>query len=365
MKIAFVHDYLNQYGGAERVLQVLCSLFPRAPIYTTVYDPDATGGVFEGRTIRTSFLQNMPLVKRYHHAFSFLMPLAVEQFDPSAFDVVFSISSSFAKGVVTKPHTRHVCYCLTPPRFLWDDSHRFVNEFRYPSFVKKAIPPMLSYLRMWDSQAAKRVDEFVAISNFVKDRIKKYYGRTADVLYPPVNTARFAPAQKPGDYFLMVGRIVSYKKFDLAIRVFNALGLPLKIAGAGIEADRLKKLAGKNVEFLGLVQDDILAGLYAGAKALVFPQEEDFGIVPLEAMASGRPVIAFRGGGAVETVIPGTTGLFFEEQTERSLFQALGRFKEMEFDPRACRIQAEKFDISVFQKHILEILTPPSQPLPL
>lgn len=358
MKIAFVHDYLNQYGGAERVLQLLCSLFPRAPIYTTLYDKHATGGVFEGREIRTSFLQKMPGVKKYHHLFSFLMPLAVEQFDTSAFDVVLSVSSSFAKGIITKPNTRHICYCLTPPRFLWDDSQKYVNEFRLPSLLKAAAQPLISYLRIWDRQASLRPDEFVAISGFVRDRIKKYYGRQSPVLYPPVNTAKFAPvaADAIGDYFLMAGRLVSYKKFDLAVLVFNQLGWPLKIVGQGIELTRLQKMAGPNIEFLGLVDDARLADLYARCRALVFPQEEDFGIVPLEAMASGRPVIAYRGGGAVETVVDRVTGLFFDEQTEDSLSGALKRFDGMRFHPELCRAQAEKFDISVFKKKILEAL---------
>ncbi len=350
MKIALVHDYLNQYGGAERVLQVLCAMFPRAPIYTTVYDREATGGVFEGRVIRTSFLQNVPFVKRYHHAFSFLMPLAVEQFDTSAFDVVLSVSHSFAKGIITKPHTRHVCYCLTPPRYLWDDAHKYVQEFRFPSVLKKLVPPFLSYLRVWDREASLRPDRLIAISHFVRERVSKYYGRTADVIYPPIAVEKFHVSQETDDYFLMVGRLVSYKKFDMAIRAFNALRLPLKIVGDGIEQKHLRDIAEPNVEFLGLVDDQRLARLYARSRAVVFPQEEDFGLVPLEAMASGRPVIAYRGGGALETVLDGVTGLFFDEQTEESLAGALIRFRDEDFDPRVCRAHAEKFDVGMFRE---------------
>lgn len=356
MKIAFVHDYLNQYGGAERVLQVLCDMFPHAPIYTTLYDEKATRGVFANRVIRTSFLQHVPLARRYHHVFSLLMPLAVEQLDTSSFDVVLSVSSSFAKGIITNPSTRHICYCLTPPRYLWDDSHKYIQEFRYPGFVKKILPPFLSYLRIWDRQASLRPDEIIAISEFVQQRISKYYRRDSQILYPPVDTTRFTVSKDPGRYFLMVGRLVSYKKFDLAIRVFNRLGLPLKIAGTGIEHQRLAKLAGPNVELLGQVDDEHLAELYKNARAIVFPQEEDFGIVPLEAMASGRPVIAYRGGGALETVIDGTTGIFFNEQTEESLEAALARFEGMEFTADVCREQAEKFDVEVFRTKIQAVL---------
>lgn len=356
MKIAFVHDYLNQYGGAERVLEVMCSLFPHAPIYTTIYDEVATKGCFKDRVIRTSFLQRMPFAKRYHHAFSFLMPLAVEQLNTSDYDVVLSISSSFAKGIITKSHTRHFCYCLTPPRYLWDDSHRYVKEFEYPSIVKKILPPFLSYLRIWDHEASLRPDTMIGISDFVSERIKKYYGRSAPVLYPPVDVSKFYIADEVSDYYLMVGRLVTYKKFDLAIGAFNKLKLPLKVVGTGVDMTRLKKIAGPTVEFLGSVDDARLAELYARARALVFPQEEDFGIVPLEAMASGRPVIAYRGGGAIETVVEGQTGVFFDEQTPESLEAAVTKFNARQFAPAICRMRAEKFDVSVFKEKIINIL---------
>jgi glycosyltransferase involved in cell wall biosynthesis len=357
MRIAFVHEYLNQFGGAERVLQVLCAMFPEAPIYTLFYDSEATGGVFEGREIRTSFLQKAPFISRYHRFFPLLMPLAVEQFDFSDFDLVFSISSSFSKGIITGPKTRHICYCLTPSRFLWDDSQKFVEEFKYPGIIKKALPPLITYLRIWDREASHRVDDFIAISDFVRDRIKKYYLRDTEVIHPPVNVDRFRISDKVGDYFFMAGRLVSYKRFDLAVKVFNDLGWPLKIAGVGPEFNRLKKMAGKNIEFMGLISDEKLSDLYSSCRAFIFPQEEDFGITPLEAMASGRPVIAFRAGGVMETVKEGTTGLFFNEQTERSLKDALYRFKAMRFDPQACRSQAKVFDIEAFKEKIAKVIS--------
>lgn len=356
MRIALVHEYLNQFGGAERVLQVLCSMFPDAPIYTLFYDIEATGGVFESREIRTSFLQKAPFIKNYHRFFPLFMPLAIEQFDFSGFDVVLSISSSFAKGVITKPNTRHICYCLTPPRFLWDDSQKFVEEFQYPSFIRKVLPPFITYLRLWDREASLRVDKFWAISGFVGERVKKYYLKDAKVIYPPVHVNRFYISKNIDDYFFMAGRLVSYKRFDLAIRAFNELGWPLKIAGIGPEMKRLKKMSGGNIAFLGLISDKELAYMYAHARAFIFPQEEDFGITPLEAMASGRPVIAYRGGGALETIKEGETGIFFDEQTEESLIRVLRNFEEKNFDTQACRTQAEKFDINVFKESILRYL---------
>ncbi len=356
MKIAFVHEYLNQFGGAERMLQVLCALYPRAPIYTLLYDRDATGGVFDGRVIKTSFLQNLPFSKKHHRIFPLLMPLAIEQFDFSDYDLVLSISASFAKGIITKPHTKHICYCLTPPRFLWDNSQKFVEEFGYPKLVKKFLPPFITYLRIWDKEASLRVDDFWSISDFIQGRIKKYYSKDSKVIYPPVNVEKFHVSDKISDYFFMAGRLVSYKRFDIAIKAFNQNGLPLKIVGTGPELNKLKKVANKNIEFLGLVSDEKLAELYSQSQACIFPQEEDFGIVPLESMASGRPVIAYRSGGALETIVENKTGIFFNEQTPESLEAALEKFNNFEFKPEDCREQAEKFDIEVFKNNISSLL---------
>lgn len=365
MRIAFVHEYLNQFGGAERMLQVLCALYPRAPIYTLLYDRDATGGVFDGRVIKTSFLQNLPFTKKHHRVFPLLMPLAIEQFDFSEYDIVLSVSASFAKGIITKPHTKHICYCLTPPRFLWDNSQKFVEEFGYSKLVKKLLPPFITYLRIWDKEASLRVDEFWSISDFIQGRIKKYYSKDSKVIYPPVNVSKFHLADKISDYFFMAGRLVSYKRFDLAVKVFNKNGLPLKIVGIGPEFNKLRSLAsgtsrskasGKNIEFLGLVSDEKLAELYSNAQACIFPQEEDFGIVPLESMASGRPVIAYRAGGAVETIAENKTGVFFDEQNQESLQAAIEKFHNLDFSPEACRQQAERFDVEVFKNNIFKIL---------
>jgi len=338
------------------LLRVLCSMFPDAPIYTLFYDKNATGGVFEGRDIRTSFLQKLPFVKHHHRNFPLLMPFAVEQFDFSDFDIVISVSASFAKGIITKPDTKHICFCLTPPRFLWDDSHKFVEEFGYSKLIRNMLPPFISYLRLWDKEASYRVDEFWSISDFIRKRVKKYYSKDSEVIYPPVNMSGFYASRDIDDYFIMVGRLVAYKRFDLSVKAFNKLGLPLKIVGIGPELKALKRLANDNIQFLGLVSDDQLAHLYSRAKALVFPQEEDFGIVPLEAMASGRPVIAFHGGGAAETVEAGRTGLFFDEQTVDSIAYAVKNFDSNKFNAEDCIKQAKKFDTIVFKEEILKRL---------
>lgn len=365
MKVALVHDYLTQYGGGERVLQILCELFPQAPIYTLIYDERATGRVFAGRQIRTSFLQKFPWASHYHRSLAALMPLAVEQFDLAKYDLVISSSASFGKGVITKPQMRHISYCMTPTRFLWDDSHKFLRDYhgaettrqsKWPNadIVSLLASPFLSYLRIWDQQASRRVDKFIAISGFIQQRIKKYYQRDSGMVYPPVETSKFHISSELDNYFLMIGRLVPYKRFDLAVQAFNQLGWPLKIIGAGPEQKRLQKLAGKNIEFLGQLSDQQIANYYAGAQALIFPQEEDFGIVAVEAMASGRPVIAYGAGGALEIIKAGETGVFFREQTVEALIDALTNFRASDFNPQIIRAHAQLFDKEVFKKNFME-----------
>jgi len=352
MRVALVHDYLNQYGGAERVLEAFCQIFPKAPIYTLLYDQKRTGYAFKGRTIYTSFMQKVPLVKSHHRPFLMLMPLAIEQFDLSDYDLVLSDSASYAKGVITPPETLHICYCHTPIRYAWDDSQKYIDEFGYSNPIKKIIPFFMNYIRVWDEQAAQRVDKFIANSNFVAKRIEKYYQRQAQVINPPVKADLFYLADKPDKYFLMVGRFLPYKRFDLTIKAFNQLGWPLKIIGHGPEMKKLQALAKSNIEFLGLVSDQKLKEYYAYCQALIFPQEEDFGITALEAMASGRPVIAFESGGALEIIQPGITGLFFKEQKAESLIETLTKFNPSDFNPKAIREIAMRFDQEEFKKKI-------------
>jgi len=356
MRVALVHDYLNQYGGAERVLEAFCEIWPEAPIFTLIYDERRTGGAFKDRRIRTSFLQRFPFIRAHHRPFLMLMPLAIEQFDLSKYDLVISDSASFAKGVITRPKTLHVCYCHTPTRYVWDDSHKYIEEFNYPGFVKKIIPPFLNYLRLWDEAASWRPDQYLANSNFVASRIQKYYQRRAQVIYPPVKTELFCIGQ-PRDYFLMVARFLPYKKIDLAIRAFNQLGWPLKIIGEGPDRRRLQKMAGPGIEFLGLISDTKLRDYYAACRAFVFPQEEDFGITLVEAMSSGRPVVAYREGGALEIVRENVTGIFFEEQTVDSLISALEKFRPQDFNPELIREHAKQFDKEIFKRKISEFIT--------
>ncbi|OHB17670.1 MAG: hypothetical protein A2913_01745 [Parcubacteria group bacterium RIFCSPLOWO2_01_FULL_40_65] len=352
MKIALVHDYLTQLGGGERVLAALCEMFPSAPVYTLVYDEKATGGVFKGRKIRTSFLQKIPGAKKFFRSLIWLMPLAIEQFDLSDFDLVISVSHSFGKGIITKPATKHICYCLTPTRYLWHDAGLPLKPFSQL---------LLAYLRIWDYQAAQRPNYFIADSENVRQRIKKYYGRESKVIYPPLETVKFYVSKKPKEYFLMVGRMVPYKRFDIAIEAFSKLpDEKLLIIGDGPELKKLKaksqKLKVNNVKFLGRVSESELPKYYAGCKALIFPQEEDFGIALLEAMASGRPVIAYRGGGAPETVEEGETGLFFDEQTAGSLFGAINSFNHKEFDSKKIKESVKKFDKEIFKDKIQKFI---------
>lgn len=352
MKIALVHDYLVQYGGAERVLECFTELFPYAPIYTLVYNKDLMHGKFKGKNIKTSFIQNFPFAKKHHRIFPHIMPAAIEQFDFSAYDIVLSDSSSYAKGIITGPETLHICYMHTPMRYAWDDCQKYTQDFYFPTFVKKLVPLVMNYIRIWDKISADRVDKIIANSNFVSKRIKKYYGKDSIVIYPPVNVENFYISEIQEDYFLMVGRLIAYKRFDIAIQAFNKLGLKLKIIGRGPELRRLQKMAKPNIEFLGRVLDEDLPKYYANCQAFIFPQEEDFGIVAIEAMASGRPILAYRGGDIPEHMEDGKMGVFFENQTSKNLIEAVNKLKSMNFDPNYIREKAIKFDKKIFKDKI-------------
>jgi len=355
MKIALVHDYLNQYGGAERVLEVFSNMFPDAPIYTLFYDEKLTGGKFKGKDIRTSFLQKIPYSRKYHQIFPMLMPVAAESFDLSLYDVVLSDSASFAKAVITKPSTLHICYLHTPLRYAWDKSHEYIEGFPLPRVIKYFAPFILSYLRVWDRDASRRPDLYLTNSQYVASRIRKYYNRESVVIHPPVSDQYFSQSvqkKTPEDYFLMVGRLTPYKRFRMAVEVFNDLGEKLVIVGSGPEFKRLKKLAGPSITLTGTLYDEELKSYYDSAKALIFPQEEDFGIVVLEAMAAGKPVIALRAGGALESIREGETGIFFDEPTHESLKDAIKKFKQASFDSNQIIKHAQTFATSVFQEKI-------------
>lgn len=352
MKIAFVHDYLVQYGGAERVLECLTEIYPYAPIYTILHNKDAMHGVFADKRIYTSYLQRFPFARSWHRIFPVLMPPAIEQFDFSRYDVVVSDSSSYAKGIITGPQTLHICYMHTPMRYAWDDCQKYTRDFYFPRLIKKLIPFAMNYIRLWDKVSSERVDVFIANSNFVARRIKKYYRKDCAVIHPPVDTKNFSiqNSNSKENYFLMVGRLIAYKRHSIAIRAFNEMKLPLKIVGRGPELKRLQKIAGPTIEFLSRVDDEELKKYYADCQAVVFPQEEDFGIVAIEALSCGRPLIAFRGGDIPEHMEENKMGVFFDQQTTAAVKDAIERFGKLSFDPAYIRSKVLKFDREIFKE---------------
>ncbi len=352
MKIALVHDYLVQNGGAEKVLEAFCELYPDAPIHTLIYSEKLMHGSFAGKKIVTSFLQRLPFAAVRHRIFPQFMPFAIEQFDFSDYDLVLSDSSSFAKGIITGPETLHICYMHTPMRFAWDDCQKYNRDFYFPKYVKALVPFAMNYLRLWDRASADRPDKIIANSRFVGRRIKKYYKRDADVINPPIDIDRFGISNKKEKFFLAGGRLMAYKRFDIIVEAFNELGLPLKINGRGPEMERLKKMAKSNIEFLGRVEDDELPKYFSECQAFIFPQEEDFGIMAIEVMASGTPLIAYRGGDIPEHMEEGKTGIFFENQTAKDIVEAVKRFDATQYDPQYIRNNVLKFDKNLFKAKI-------------
>lgn len=342
MDVALAHDWLTGMRGGERVLEWLCRGFPRAPISTLIHNPAAVSATINAHPIRTSFLQGVPGIYRRYRWFLPVHPLAVAALPTPDSDVLISTSHCVAKGLRVRPGAKHLCYCFTPMRYAW----LFHDEYLGRNPLKRALAaPVLAALRRWDRANSARVDRFVTLSQHVRERIQLFYGRDADVVYPPVDVDFFTPGatEAHGGYDLIVSALVPYKRLDLAIRVYTQLGWPLKIAGTGTDYDVLKKIAGPNIEFLGWQSDEQLRELYRGCRMLVFPGEEDFGIVPLEAQACGRPVVAFARGGALETIVAGETGIFFAEQTEAALLTALQTAAAQNWSRAAIRRQAERF----------------------
>lgn len=351
MKIALVHDYLNQFGGAERVVAALHEIWPQAPVYTSMYDLKKMPPIFRQMDVRTSFMQRLPFIFNLFKYYFLLYPLAFERIDLSGYDLIISSSSAFAKGVKIRPGQLHICYCHTPARFVWRYEDYLKRE-SIPDFLKFFLPFFLEPIRKWDLQTSANVDYFVANSSNVADRIQKTYGRESVIINPPVEESFFKPSALTADYFLVVSRLNSYKRIDLVVEAFNKLDLPLKVIGDGPDRRKLQKIAGPNIEFLGRLPDQELAKYLAQCQALVFPGEEDFGIVPLEAMAAGRPVIAYQAGGAKETVVDGETGIFFNEQTPAALAQAVKRFQFETFDKKKLGAHAEQFNKEAFKQKI-------------
>jgi glycosyltransferase involved in cell wall biosynthesis len=352
MRLALVHDWLNQVGGAEDVLTALVALYPGAPLYTSIYWREGMPAAWRDWPIRTLWLDRLPGIYRHHQPFLPLYPLAFGGLDLSDYDVVLSNKSGFCHGVRTGPKTLHICYCLAPTRYVWQYD-AYVQREQFGRALRMAVSPLIRLLQRWDYAAAQRVDHLIAISTDIQARIKRYYGRDSVIIYPPVDAAeRFSLSEDIEDYFLVVSRLIPYKRIDLAVEACTRLGLPLIVGGSGRDRARLEALAGPTVKFIGYVPDADLPGLMARCRAFIFPGLEDFGITPVQAQAAGRPVIAYRGGGALDTVVPGVTGEYFDELNVESLVETLRRFDESRYSPGAIRDHALKFDRAVFDREI-------------
>lgn len=357
MKIAIAYDYLIQRGGGERVVRALHEIFPDAPIHTVVYCPEKAPDDFRSMDIRTSFVNRLPLSHRKFELYLPLYAFGMEQFDFRQYDVVLSVSTMVAKGVVTGPRTCHVSLCFTPMRWAWDLYHDYLAELKDARLVRWAFRFWTHYYRIWDIASVSRVNYFIAGSEVASRRIRKHYGRDADVIYPPIDTQRFRPnGREPEDFYLVVSRLVYAKRIDVVVEAFARTGRRLVVIGEGERLPDLRRVATPNIEFLEYQPDDVVRDYYCRCRALVFPGEEDFGLTPVEAQACGRPVIAYAAGGSLETVIDGVTGLFFHEQSPDAVNEAVERFERSEFDPRRARENAERFGAEVFAAQIRSLV---------
>lgn len=355
MKLAIVHDYLNQYGGAERVLEAVHEIWPEAKVHTLFHDFKKLAK-FKTWKVTPTFAQRLPFLKTHYEKYFPLFPTAIEQLDLTEFDVVVSISSAWAKGVITLPHTLHICYLLNPMRFAWEEYYSRVE--RIPRMLRVPFRILMNYIRIWDVVSSQRVDSFITLSSTVRKRALKYYNRDSVIIYPPCDTSFFTPNPnlKVQDFFLIISRLKPYKRIELAIKAFNEMGLPLLIIGEGEERGYLEKIARPNVQFLGRISDEETRSYFQRTQALIFPTLEDFGIVPVEAQACGTPVIAFKEGGALETVIEGKTGTFFFPQTKEALIEKIKSFDRSKFNPETLRNHALKFDKEVFKRQIKDFV---------
>lgn len=355
LNIALVHDWLTGMRGGEKVLEVLCELFPEATLLTLLHNKGSVSQTIERHRIRTSFIDRLPMKSKRYRNYLPLFPTAIDSMDFSDYDLILSTSHAVAKGAKPSPGALHICYCHTPMRYVWELYDEYFGPGKAGMLTRAAMSMIAPRLRMWDVRASDRVHHFVANSRNVAGRIRQYYRRPADVIYPPVSTDQFTVSEKDDGYYLIVSALVPYKRVDLAIHAARELGERLVIVGTGPETQKLMALAGRSVDFLGWKSDNELSQLYAGCRALIFPGIEDFGIVPLEAMASGKPVIAFGAGGALETVVENPdcqTGIFFREQTVEALKAALRQLSVLQFDPHKIRKHAMRFDRSVFKESI-------------
>jgi len=355
VKVAIVHDYLNQAGGAERVVAVLHRMFPDAPIFVTLFDPAAVGAPLADADVRVSWMQRLPGWRQHFKKYLPLYPVAVRSFDLRGYDLVLSSSSAWAKGVSVPRGAVHVCYCYTPMRWAWSLDGYLARSELGP-FARLASRALAGPLRWWDVHTARRVDRFVAISTEVARRIRTSYGRDCDIVFPPVDVDRFQPEDRAGDYYLVVSRLNAYKRIDLAVEACTRRGLSLVIVGDGPARPSLERIAGPTVRFAGRLSDREVADLFAHCRAFILPGTEDFGLTPLEANAAGRPVVAFASGGALDTVRDGETGVFFRAPDATALAQALDAVSAREWDPRALRAHAESFAEPVFAARLRAVI---------
>ncbi|MBM3093847.1 glycosyltransferase [Ensifer sp. T173] len=358
MRVAIVHYWLVSMRGGEKVIESLCDLYPEADIFTLVYDPGRVSDTIKKHKVTSSFLQRIPGAIGHYQSLLPLMPFALESLDLSGYDLIISSESGPAKGIIPPPHAAHICYCHSPMRYLWDHYHAYRSSAGLLS--RMMMPVLAPMLRSWDVNTSMRVDRFVANSHHVAARIGKYYRRPATVVYPPVSTEDFAPSTQIEDFYLCAGQIVPYKRIDLAVEAFTKMGKNLVVIGDGKEQDiaRLKRMAGPTVTFLGRAPFAVLKEKLSRCRALVFPGEEDFGIVPVEAMASGRPVIAFGAGGALETVVPNLTGMLFEQQSVDALIKAIYAFEAREdtFRPDVIRTHTAQFSVRKFKSGMQAVI---------
>ncbi len=358
-RVALVHDWLTGMRGGEMVIEELCRMFPEADLFTLIHIPGRVSKLIENRRISESPIAKLPLGRRWFRCYLPLFPMAIESFDLNGYDLVISTSHCVAKGVIPAPNALHVAYIHTPMRYVWDLRSDYIGAKRLNLPARAIAGIVAHYLRSWDVSSAARVDEFVANSNWVSSRIKKYYRRDASVVYPPVSIERFSPGSGGGGYFLIVSALVPYKRVDIAVEAFSRLRKKLVVVGDGPERRRLKHLAGSNVKFTGSVSPEELVELYRNSEALIYPGIEDFGIVLVEAQACGRPVIAFKGGGALETVITDgdkPTGVFFNEQSSQSLIDTLTDFEPRRYDPAVIRLNAERFKRERFLTEMTDLI---------
>ncbi len=355
MRVAIVHDYLNQFGGAERVVGFFLRIFPNTPVYTSLYFPESTFDFFKKIKVYTSFIQKIPNVNKNFKKFFLLYPYAFKRLKLDGYDIVISSSSAFAKYINVRKPSIHICYCYTPTRFLWE-ADKYMEGEKINRTFQYFLRPLISYLRKLDLEASKKPHYFISISNNVREKIKKIYNRDSIVIYPPIEVNKFKFSNLKENFYLVVSRLKGYKRVDLVVKAFNLIKKNLIIVGSGEDEGNLKKIANSNVKFLGKVNESELIDLYSRAKALIFPGEEDYGLAPIEAQASGAPVIAFGKGGAVETVKNEETGLFFYHQDTESLIEAITKFEKNPIDYFKCRENAYLFDFKFFKRRIINFI---------